>query len=123
MTGFAAQMKQEAVALDKWAHAVHERVADIAFDSIVNGSSLTGAPGQPIAAPMFEHAGALRDSWKKARTAPDVITLSTDMKFAPIVEDNLKGVRFRANGPHSVKLTVLAQDRIVALAMQQGPKR
>lgn len=100
------------------AHAIHARVADLAFDSIVSGSSLTGAPGQPVAASIYEKAGALKASWKRTRTAPNVVTISTDYGYAPPVEDNLKSVRFRTGGPHSVKLTVLAADRLVRQATQ-----
>lgn len=117
--GFAADLQRAGATIFAKCHAIYERVADLAFDSIVHGSALTGAPGQPIAAPIFEHAGALRASWKQTQASPNVITISTDFGYAPFVEDNLKGFRFRSGGPHGVKLTVLAADRIVAAAMQQ----
>lgn len=117
--GFAADLQRAAATEFAKCRAVHARVADLAFDSIVHGSALTGAPGQPVAAPIFEKAGALRDSWKRTQTSPDVITISTDFRYADDVEDNLKGFRFRSGGPHSVKLTVLAAPRLVAQATQE----
>jgi hypothetical protein len=115
---FAAQMQQTGVALEQWAHAVHERVADLALDSIANGSATTGAPGQPVAAALYEHSGALRDSWRKSRAEADVIVLSTDIAYAPPVEDNLRGMRFTNHGPHSIKLTVLGSPALIRQAMQ-----
>jgi hypothetical protein len=116
--GFAADITRAAAAKFAECRAVHVRVADLAFDSIVNGSALTGAPGQPVAAPIFEKAGALKASWKRTQTSPNVITIWTDFGYADDVEDNLKGFRFRSGGPHGVKLTVLAAPRLVSQAMQ-----
>lgn len=117
--GFAADLTRVAGTHLAKCRAIHARVADLAFDSIVNGSALTGAPGQPVAAPIFPKAGALKASWKRAQTSPNVITISTDFGYADVVEDNLKGFRFRSGGPHSVKLTVLAAPRLVATAAQE----
>jgi hypothetical protein len=116
---FAANLQRNAAAVFAKCRAIHVRVADLAFDSIVHGSALTGAPGQPVASPIFARSGALRDSFTRTQTGPNVITISTNFGYADDIEDNLKGFRFRSGGPHGVKLTVLAAPRLVAQAAQE----
>lgn len=117
--GFADDIRQQTAAAMEDVHAIHETLADLAFDEIVHGGPISGAPGQPVAAPIFEKAGYLRDSYTKQRVDADTIVISSDSGYAPVVEDNLRGVRFRDGGAHSVKLVVLASDRLLAAATQQ----
>ena len=76
------------------------------FRSIVYGSEITGAPGQPVSQENVEEAGKLRDSWTEARLDANTALISTDVAYAPDVEDNLKGQHFHTGGPHGLKLTV-----------------
>lgn len=119
MGAFADQVKRAVDAKIAQSRAVVSRVGDLAFHEIVYGGPISGAPGQPVAAPIFEKAGVLRDSWNRTQKTPDLITIWTVLRYADDVEDNLKGVRFRTGGPHSVKLVVLAGPRYVAQAVQE----
>jgi len=76
--------------------------------SIVDGSPITGAPGQPV------DTGNLAASWILAFESDRAATISTNVEYAPIVEDNVRGVTFRNHGPHSVKLTVAGFERLAA---------
>lgn len=84
--------------------------------SVVEGSAITGAPGQPV------DTGNLRASWIDEFRGPLVWQLTTNVVYAPFIEDgaNSRGpftLRSEVGGFHSVKLTAAAWDRIVASAV------
>lgn len=54
-------------------------VADV-HQSIQNGSSVTGAPGQPV------DTGFLRASWQVAFESPTVAIVGTNVAYAPAIE-------------------------------------
>jgi hypothetical protein len=76
--------------------------------SVVEGSEITGAPGQPV------DTGNLRDSWIPEFVSDTHWQTTTKVEYAPHVEDNVRGVQHRNHGPHSVKLTVAGWQRIVS---------
>lgn len=82
-------------------------VVEEATRSIVEGSELTGAPGQPV------DTGNLRASWHTSFEGPTQALIATNVEYAPIIEDNIRGARFKNHGPHSVKLTIAGMSRIV----------
>lgn len=114
-------------------------------ESIVAGSALTGAPGQPV------DTGNLRASWIVAfDTAPTYppprpksttgrtdasppppsppqgeigktysATVSTNTEYAPYIEEGLRATRSAVGGPGSVKLTRAAWSRIVETAVKE----
>ena len=86
------------------------RVVDAVHRSIVHGSPVTGAPGQPV------DTGALRASWRVAFPSPMAAEIQTELEYAPIIEDNVRGATLRSavGGFHSVKYTVAGFDRLVA---------
>lgn len=75
--------------------------------SVVEGSEITGAPGQPV------DIGTLHDSWTPDFVTPTLWQTTTHLNYAPIVEDNVRGVTFKNHGPHSVKMTRVAFPLIV----------
>ena len=81
--------------------------------SIVEGSAITGAPGQPV------DTGALRASWYRLIQPDDVIAWASDLDYAPVIEDNLDNATLRSpvGGFHSVKMTIAGFPGIVALAV------
>lgn len=79
--------------------------------SVVYGSELTGAAGQPV------DTGNLRNSWIGRWIANTLWILSTNVAYARIVEDNTRGVTFKNHGPHSVKDTVLRIRQIKLFAL------
>lgn len=109
---FADDLRHFAEKAEARTHAVHEGVTDLAFSSIVYGSPVTAAPGQPVAPGRAPNAGKLRDSWTKAYPEPDVSAITTDVDYARDVEDNPRGVQFSNHGPHSVKLTLAGGQRM-----------
>lgn len=80
-------------------------VLDLAHESIVNGSPITGAPGQPV------EEGDLRDSWVKEQTSPTTGSVLSDSEYALQNETGVKaggGVfvqRSTSGGRFSVALT------------------
>lgn len=83
--------------------------------SVVIGSEVTGAPGQPV------DTGNLRDSWIGDFTGPTSWLLSTNVEYAVWIEDGGNSIgpftlRSQVGGFHSVKLTIASWDRIVEFA-------
>ena len=114
-------------------------------ESIVVGSGVSGAPGQPTdtgylktswvvalgTAPSFplDGKGAGRDGkWPKDRkdanpqpSAPQgspavTATIATNTEYAPYIEEGIKPTRSSTGGPGSVKLTRAAFNRFVDIA-------
>ena len=76
--------------------------------SIKEGSEITGAPGQPRA------TSNLYFSWIGRFVSPFKWIFGTSTTtYAKPVEDNVRGVRFRNHGSHSVSLTLFGADRIL----------
>jgi len=93
---------------------VFDGVVALVGESIVIGSGITGAPGQPE---------DLRDiEWRRLPEGELVALVSTTDKSARSVEDGisykygtpLKKLKSNLGGFHSVKLTHAAGDKIVA---------
>jgi hypothetical protein len=77
--------------------------------SIKRGSPITGAPGQPV------DTGNLIGSWTTEFESADVATVSTNVDYAPEIEDNARGATLRSEvgGFHSVKQTRAGFERLV----------
>lgn len=92
----------------------HEAVFS-AHRSIVQGSPLTGAPGQPV------QYGALRQSWQIEILSPTVARIASALRYARSIEDGVSyahggrplTIRSQVGGTHSVQKTVANFDRIV----------
>ena len=121
---FADDLKRFAVKTQGKSNALFTNVASGVKESIVNGSAVTGAPGQPV------DTGNLRDSWQLTFESKQSALVSTNIAYAPVIEDNLrssfnprgeqperkpgrKSIKSIVGGSHSVKLTVGAFDRLV----------
>ena len=93
---------------------------DLTFESIRDGSSITGAPGQPV------DTWNLYNSWRKEggastgewRVYPDL----EQAPYAPIIENNSMGhtLRSKVGGWHSVKITRLNFRLIIAAAARRA---
>jgi hypothetical protein len=83
---FADDVRRFAAKVEAKQREVFVNVASHAHESIVNGSPVTGAPGQPV------DTGNLRNSWQL--TFPDANTaeITTNVDYAQPVEDNVRGV-------------------------------
>lgn len=118
-------------ALDRFAVLVQNRikgtlagVASAVHESIVDGSPLTGAPGQPV------DEGTLKNSWQNV-IAPDSLSavVGTNVVYAPDIEAGMRVARTgqvtgqtaqrltqrsAVGGFHSVKLTIAGADALQA---------
>lgn len=107
---FGAQLQnfQRKVAFRE--RAVFVGTATEVLRSIQEGSEITGAPGQPV------DTGNLRASWNIAFPDENTAVVSTNVEYAPEIEDNTRGASLRSavGGFHSVKITRAGFDRIVA---------
>lgn len=87
-------------------------VVQEATRSIVEGSEITGAAGQPVG------TGALKSSWQTVNDAPNTASIITNIKYAPYIEDggNSHGpftLRSAVGGFFSVAQTKAGLQRIV----------
>jgi hypothetical protein len=129
---FADDVRRFSAKTGTRAKALHDGVSDLAFSSIVEGSPVTGAPGQPV------DIGYLKGSWQNIVEGPLTRQIVTNVAYAPAIEDdartafnpagavpdpewrkahqrggtNRKGPS-QVGGHHSVKLTRAAWQRIV----------
>jgi len=106
---FADDLQRFAAKTQGKSNALFINVAKDVKASIVDGSAVTGAPGQPV------DTGNLKASWQLTFEAKHSALISTNVAYAPVIEDNIRGAKLRSQvgGFHSVKLTVGAFDRIV----------
>lgn len=103
-----ALAKFNITAADK-VNAVFVGMTDEVKRSVVEGSTLTGAPGQPV------QTGNLKTSWQAEFLSPTLWQLSTNVEYALYIEngENARGPfnpargapRSEVGGYHSVKLT------------------
>jgi hypothetical protein len=125
---FDAQLRDFNAKLARRVHDVFVRSTEEVQESIVEGSPLTGAPGQPV------DTSALKGSWHHKRHEKFLWATETPLKYAPVVEEGglvmasgrsgaLSGSRYtlrsEVGGFHSVKLTAAAWQKIVDHAVRE----
>jgi hypothetical protein len=78
--------------LDRFAKKLDGRVKDVfvgatieVHKSIVEGSPVTSAPGQPV------DTGFLWTSWIPEHTSPSTWQTTTNVSYAPAIEDGIRG--------------------------------
>lgn len=99
------------------ARKIADRATEMAYSSIVEGSPLTGAPGQPV------DTGALKGSWI-IQFGPLRNEISSHLIYAPMIEDGTRAgralvLRSQVGGFHSLALTRIAWSKIVDEATRQ----
>lgn len=109
--GFEADLERFTLKLDATYATLLPEVALAVQESIVVGSPITGAPGQPV------DTGNLRASWNLT-LEPEWAEIITNVEYAPFVEDGVNQhgpmtVRSLVGGWHSVALTRINFDRLV----------
>jgi hypothetical protein len=105
-----------------------DRTAFAMRDSILVGSAVTGAPGQPV------DTSTLKKSWRFRRPEKFKATMGTKLVYAPIVENaglatasgrsgaqsgSRYTLRSKVGGFHSVKLTYANFGRLVDEAAKE----
>lgn len=114
---FADDVKRFTVLVTGRVEGVGAAVAADIHASIVDGSPVTGAPGQPV------DTGNLKASWI-LRPVPQGWEVSTNVAYAPGIEDGISQrwgtpmqVRSHTGGFHSAKTTIAAADILQRLAV------
>jgi hypothetical protein len=112
---------------------VLQRSAEMVKESITEGSSITGAPGQPV------DTGFLRGSWDLLFPSEYERLVVTNTSYAPAIEEDDRAAFdprgedrpkrketderphavSEVGGPHSVKLTRASWDRVVDAAVRE----
>jgi hypothetical protein len=110
--GFGDELKAWGGATSAAMRAIHHGSVFDAHKSITLGSTLTGAPGQPV------QTGRLRNSWQIEILSPLEARILTSMIYAASIEHGQRRgkpitLRSQVGGFHSLKLTIQNWDRIV----------
>ena len=121
MSDFGAQVRQWTQAVKAMHRDAFTNVAAATKASITDGSLVTGSPGQPV------QTGRLKASWVLAFIGPNEARISTNVIYAPFIEEGISGrgkaltLRSPVGGFHSVHLTMAGFDQLVADVLS-GPK-
>lgn len=133
---FGDDVKAFAAKVERRARDLHNGVCNLAFSSIVEGSPVTGAPGQPV------DTGYLKGSWQNVPEGPLTRVIMTKVAYAPVIEENTRAafdpagemppprpkgergagtrrIKSTVGGPHSVALTRAGWQRIVDTVTEQ----
>jgi len=128
---FAKQLLAFSVKQERLTRVVFLNTASAVFNSIVNGSPLTGAPGQPVGqyGPGYHPGkvgGTLKASWQLVFVSPTQAIIGTNLVYAkPIEEGTNRGrqltLRSTVGGFHSVAKTITGYRKLVeAEAVKAG---
>lgn len=141
---FAADLKRFTVTVETRSRDVVFNMTQAVKDSIVEGDTATGAPGQPV------DTGFLKASWQ-SEVAPDGRTgfVGTNVAYAPVIETGLRSaydsrgvvgrygvtggrigpalpsgasrrpIKSTVGGKGSVRLTVANADRLLARVVRE----
>lgn len=109
---FSADLRAFTVKVEARTQDIFNGVVAETQRSIVEGSEITGAPGQPV------DIGTLRASWQVWYERPFIGVVATNIVYAPAIEDGVGPygpltLRSQVGGWHSVKLTQAGMNRII----------
>ena len=117
---FEAQIARFTAKVDGRIEKLHLRCSELLNESVVEGSSITGAPGQPV------QKGQLRGSFQLTFPKRLFSSLLTKLVYAPGIElgkDMRSGktlsLRSAVGGFHSVKLTRAGWNKLVRMALKE----
>jgi hypothetical protein len=126
MTAFGEALQRFTVKVETRSQAVFLNTVSACYESVVNGSPLTGSPGQPVGqyGPGYhegEVGGELKTSWQVNFTGPLSAEILTKSPYAPQNEDGIArpgGGPYRqrstVGGRFSVRLTIAGIPKLVA---------
>ena len=84
MTSFRSQLRAWKVKIETTSQKVFTGCVAEVQASIVNGSALTGEPGQPV------DTGYLKSSWIGDYITPSHWQFTTNVAYAPVIEEGLR---------------------------------
>jgi len=110
MSAFTDQLAAFQRKLDQRLNDVFVGTAVAVKGSIVDGSPITAAPGQPV------DTGALKNSWQlNFETKTSALIFTGGLRYAEIIEYNVRGATLRSavGGFHSIAYTIAGFKRLV----------
>jgi hypothetical protein len=120
MSRFADQLRAFAAKAERITRDTFVNTTTEVQRSVVEGSEVTGAPGQPV------DTGTLKNSFTPEFTSDSTWQTTTNLAYAPYIEDGVRpdGVtltlRSAVGGFHNVKLTRAGWERIIETAAKQA---
>jgi hypothetical protein len=117
---FGLDVKRFSAKAANRAREVADLATHLAWESIVEGSPITGAPGQPV------DAGALKGSWTEnyGKLKNEILQNNPPLIYAPMIEDGTRAgraltLRSQVGGFHSLALTRIAWGKLVDEAVRR----
>jgi hypothetical protein len=105
------EIVQEGQVFQRQCATLIERIADTVFESIVYGSYVTNAPGQPV------RDGDLVKSWKQQPLSDKSILISSDSPYAKKVEYGHQ--KTTNHGSFSMTKTIAGFGKLVDLEVEK----
>lgn len=97
------------------AELLFRQLEEDVYDSIVEGSPVTGSKGQPV------RTGRLKDSWEIETGADGLTYIFTEIPYAGKIErGNWKRRESKGGGPRSLSLTIAGWRNLVASALAKA---
>lgn len=129
MTGFAEGLRMFEVDVAAGLTQLLPDLVTAAKESIVEGSPITGSPGQPVGqyGPGYNEGsvgGTLKDSWTEEFLSPTKARIVTNVVYAEGIEDGVGPhgpiqIRSTVGGTGSVAKTVAGWPRLVEHVVAQ----
>lgn len=117
---FGDQMGRVRLRIATTHRAVFDGAVLEATRAIVEGSEITGSPGQPV------DTGNLKASYQTVYESPTRAVIGTNVEYARAVEDGIGphgavtyGAKNGIGGSHSVRQLVVNWDRVVAVVTER----
>lgn len=115
---FSQELRTFAAKVEQRQKLVFVESTNEVHQSVVTGSEITAAPGQPV------DTGNLRASWQQRFVSEWVGETSTNVEYAPAIEEGRGDhgpltLRSQVGGFHSVALTRAGWQRIVNVVVSR----
>ena len=114
MNNWEPKLREFQAKIERRINDIHINCAEQIRDSIKDGSTTTGAPGQLV------DTGNLKNSWQLTHPQKLLSRMTTNVLYAPYAEEGVNMTqRSEVGGFHSVKLTRLGFQRIADRAVRE----
>ncbi len=104
---FAGDINRFTLKVETKSQAVFVGSATAFKNGWVEGSAITGAPALPV------DTGNLRNGVQLEFPSATEALVSTNVEYAPYVEENVRNVTFHNGGPHGLALMIAGFSRVV----------
>ena len=110
MSAFAADITRFQRLAEQRERDTFVNLVSLSAESLIEGSPLTGAPGQPV------DTGNLKGSFQTIFDSEREASIVSNCAYAPHIEDDVQHANYAVGGPHSLKLTVASAQRLAERA-------